>query len=155
MELFYSTQENKRLNIFLSSNKCAYLSCEVYIWVYCALPTNMNILNASQDICSEHDKSPKNRKFHSVNYIEGYKHFYKLPRYEQYTSFHLRIKNKTKKKINTELPCSRKNEASAQIQKCCVCVREIDFTEFHLSTLIMFLVLLFDLTINERPPSPL
>lgn len=37
----------------------------------------------------------------------------------------------------------------------CVCVREIDFTEFHLSALIMFLVLLLDLTINERPPSPL
>lgn len=82
MELFYSTQENKRLKLFLSSNKCTYLSCEVYICVYCAAPTNMKILKASQDICSEYDKCPINRKFHSVNYIEGYKHVYKLPKYE-------------------------------------------------------------------------
>lgn len=82
MELFYSTQENKRLKIFLSSNKRTYLSCVVYICVYCGLPKNMKILNASQDICSEYEKSPINKNFHTVNYIEGYKHFYKLPSYE-------------------------------------------------------------------------
>lgn len=66
MELFYPTQENKRLNIFLYSTKLTCWSYEVSICIDCAPPANMEILNASQDMCSKYDKSPVKPKLQAV-----------------------------------------------------------------------------------------
>lgn len=66
MDLFYPIQENKRLNIFLYSTKLTYLSYVVNICVHCAPPTNMEIVSASQDICSKYDKSPVKPKFQAL-----------------------------------------------------------------------------------------
>jgi len=82
MELFHPIQENKRLKIFLYTTKLTYLNYVVHICVHCVPPTDMETLNASQDICNEYDKSPVKPKFQAAKYTEGHKHFYKLSRYE-------------------------------------------------------------------------
>lgn len=102
MELFYPIQENKRLKIFLYSTKITYLSYVVNICVCCAPPTNMEILNASQDICSEYDKSPVKPKFQTV--LTTQKDINTSINYQDMNSIFLSIQESKRNKQKSQTP---------------------------------------------------